>query len=64
MDRAKFLSFIGWVMIVAGVVNLVLAIVDISSGASVANNGLAAAMGIVLTIAGSMQVANKGRARR
>jgi hypothetical protein len=51
-------------MIVAGVVNLVLAIVDISSGASVANNGLAAAMGIVLTIAGSMQVANKGRARR
>ncbi len=55
---------LGWALVVIGLFNLVLAVVDISSGASVGNNVLSAALGVILVIAGVLQLATKGRTRR
>lgn len=55
---------LGWALIVIGLFNLVLAVVDISSGASVGNNVLSAVLGVILVVAGVMQFAAEGRARR
>lgn len=64
MNRTNLAPVLGWALIVIGLFNLVLAVVDISSGASVGNNVLSAVLGVILVVAGVMQFAAKGRARR
>ncbi|MDU0367051.1 hypothetical protein RWH45_07475 [Microbacterium sp. KSW4-17] len=64
MNRGNLAPVLGWALVVIGLFNLVLAVVDISSGASVGNNVLSAALGVILVIAGVLQLATKGRTRR
>ncbi|MEV7873104.1 hypothetical protein [Microbacterium sp. NPDC089188] len=64
MNRGNLEPVLGWALVVIGLFNLVLAVVDISSGASVGNNVLSAALGVILVIAGVLQLTAKGRTRR
>ncbi|MEV7756986.1 hypothetical protein AB0O16_04565 [Microbacterium sp. NPDC089180] len=64
MNRGNLAPVLGWALVVIGLFNLVLAVVDISSGASVGNNVLSAALGVILVIAGVLQLTTKGRTRR
>ncbi|MFF7682331.1 hypothetical protein ACFZA2_06155 [Microbacterium sp. NPDC007973] len=64
MNRGNLAPVLGWALVVIGLFNLVLAVVDISSGASVGNNVLSAALGVILVIAGVLQLIAKGRTRR
>ncbi|MEW1708550.1 hypothetical protein AB0230_15075 [Microbacterium sp. NPDC089190] len=64
MNRGNLAPVLGWALVVIGLFNLVLAVVDISSGASVGNNVLSAGLGVILVIAGVLQLTTKGRTRR
>ncbi|MDF2990919.1 MAG: hypothetical protein K0S37_1433 [Microbacterium sp.] len=60
MNRAKTIVVLGWLLIVVGLFNLVLAIVDISQGASLVNNILSLLLSFVFIAAGIIQVMSKG----
>ncbi|WZH38328.1 MAG: hypothetical protein PIR02_06575 [Microbacterium enclense] len=60
MNRAKTIVVLGWLLIVVGLFNLVLAIVDISQGASLVNNILSLLVSFVFIAAGIIQVMSKG----
>jgi succinate-acetate transporter protein len=60
VNRAKTIVVLGWLLIVVGLFNLVLAIVDISQGASLVNNILSLLLSFVFIAAGIIQVMSKG----
>ena len=63
MNRAISLVVLGWLLIVVGLFNLVLAIVDIAQGASLTNNILALLASFVFIAAGIIQVMSRGARR-
>lgn len=56
MNRAKFLLVLALLLIAAGLLNLVLAIVDIANGASFGNNAVSAGLGVLLILVGVVEV--------
>ena len=60
MNRAKTIVILGWLLIAVGLFNLVLAIIDITEGASLVNNILSLLLSFVFIAAGIVQVMSKG----
>jgi len=60
VNRAKTIVILGWLLIAVGLFNLVLAIIDITEGASLVNNILSLLLSFVFIAAGIVQVMSKG----
>ncbi|MDQ1124117.1 hypothetical protein [Microbacterium trichothecenolyticum] len=63
MKHAKFFLIVALVFVAAGVFNIVLAVVDIVNGASVANNAFSAALGVLFIVVGVAQALRSQRSR-